>query len=406
MLRCFRLVAVLAILFPALVSAQTIPAVGTDATLDVATWNIEHFGNGSSGPSNEPLQFRNVLAVMRQAEIDIWGLQELDIEEDFTRLLDSLGTGYNGFWQADNTGFDIGYGFVWDTSVITPLSAITTILEGSSFEFASRPPIQMRARVTLPDTTLEVRFIDLHMKAGGSTSDYDRRLAASGILKNYVDNLQAVNAHVIILGDLNDELIQSISGGRTSPYQNFLDDPTYLFATRAFDQPGSGDDVNTFCSSSTCSSGSVLDHIITTANLIDDYEEDSTARLSSVLSQISNYTNTTSDHLPVFARFDFPETPISNEPEGPGRAFALRAPFPNPFTDEATFTYTLDRPGAVRLELFDALGRRVALVVDNEYRAAGSYRVRVNGNAFAPGLYIVRLSANGQTTTRRLVRGR
>ncbi len=407
MMPCFRFAALLALLLPAVGAAQTIPPVGTDATFDVGTWNIEHFGNPGELPSNDALQFKNVLAVLRQAEVDVWALQELDDEATFNRLLDSLGAGFGGHWVPDDAvSTDIGYGFIYRTDVVTLTGNISQILAGSSYEFGSRPPLQLRARVALPDTTVEVRVINVHMKAGGSTSDYDRRVAASGILKNYVDNLQAVGAHVIVAGDFNDELITSIAGGRTSPYQNFLDDATYLFATRAFDQPGSSNDANTYCSSATCSSGSVFDHLIATANLIDDYEEDSAARLIAVLSAIPAYTSSTSDHLPVFARFDFASTGTPNEPEAPGRTFALQPPFPNPFTDEAAFTYSLDRPGPVRLELFDALGRRVALVVD-EYRTAGSYRVRVNGSAFAPGLYVVRLTAaDGRTATRRLIRGR
>ena len=30
-----------------------VPKIGTDSTLDVATWNIEWFGDSLNGPSNE-----------------------------------------------------------------------------------------------------------------------------------------------------------------------------------------------------------------------------------------------------------------------------------------------------------------------------------------------------------------
>jgi len=94
----------------------------------------------------------------------------------------------------------------------------------------------------------------------------------------------------------------------------------------------------------------------------------------------------------------------STEPGAAARAFVLGAPYPNPFTETATLTYTLDRPGPVRLELFDALGRRVAVIEDEE-RPAGTYRVRFNGDALPPGLYVVRLTSGDRVATRRLVHG-
>lgn len=89
---------------------------------------------------------------------------------------------------------------------------------------------------------------------------YDCRVLASELLKPYTDSLQAVGANVLVLGDFNDELIESIRAGQTSPYQNFLDDDDYLFVTEGFDLPGSSNDTDTYCSNSSCSSGSVLDH--------------------------------------------------------------------------------------------------------------------------------------------------
>lgn len=83
----------------------------------------------------------------------------------------------------------------------------------------------MRANIILPDTTVEVRLINIHMKANtfpDGQESYDRRVAASGILKNYTDNLQTIGADVLVLGDFNDELILSIYLNRTTPYANYL----------------------------------------------------------------------------------------------------------------------------------------------------------------------------------------
>jgi parallel beta-helix repeat protein len=74
------------------------------------------------------------------------------------------------------------------------------------------------------------------------------------------------------------------------------------------------------------------------------------------------------------------------------------AAYPNPFTSHATLRYTTARPGAVRLEVFDALGRRVGQLVD-QTQAAGLHEVRFEGVNQAPGLYYVQLTTPAGLTT-------
>ncbi|PAP75648.1 alpha/beta hydrolase-fold protein [Rubrivirga marina] len=64
--------------------------------------------------------------------------------------------------------------------------------------------------------------------------------------------------------------------------------------------------------------------------------------------------------------------------------------FPNPFGDRLTVAYRLAAPAAVRVEVFDALGRRVALLVDGPSPADG--QVRWNARGVASGVYVVRLT--------------
>jgi endonuclease/exonuclease/phosphatase family metal-dependent hydrolase len=405
--RCSRLFALLAAaLAIGAGRAQTVPPVGTASSFDVATWNVEWFGSTQFGPSNETLQRENVADVIRQSGIDVWALQEIASSTAFTQLLAVLGSDWAGMRAP--SGFDQRLAYVYDPDVVDVIS-LEEVTEGmDEDDFAGRLPYQLRANVS-PDggPAFELYLLSVHMKAGSTSSDYDRRVAASQQLKTYVDGLLAGGARVMVLGDLNDELLQSISGTSPSPYDNFLADDDYRFLTEPFDQPGTGDDENTYCGGSTsCASGSVIDHLVVTDNLTSDYVAGSVARYTQLLDVFDafggEFVFTTSDHLPVYARFAL--QPVANEPGAPGRAFALNAPYPNPFTDAATLTYTLDRSSPVRLELFDALGRRVS-VIEDEARPAGEYRVRFNGNALIPGLYIVRLTAGDQVATRRLVRG-
>lgn len=381
-------------------AAQTIPTVGTDATFDLATWNVEHFGNAAEPPSNDALQAEQVLAVLQAADIDLWAMQELDIESDFDALVEDLGAPYEGLWFADETSFPIGYGFIYNTDVVEVLEA-EPVLDQFSYEFAFRPPLLLRANLTLPSGTVEnARILNVHAKCCGDQTSYNRRVAASNALKNYVDNFLTLDAPILVLGDFNDELRSSIFGGQPSPYQNFRDDADdYRFVSYVLDLAN----VPTNCANSACSDGSTLDHILLARTFEQSYVEGSMSRFGELLDEIPNYVTTTSDHIPVYAQFDFGQTTGADEDASAPRPFALRAPFPNPFRSATTLTYSLPAATDVRLEVFDALGRRVAMVEEGS-RSAGTHEAVFEAEALPPGLYIARLSADGQRATRRLVR--
>ncbi len=87
-------------------------------------------------------------------------------------------------------------------------------------------------------------------------------------------------------------------------------------------------------------------------------------------------------------------------------ALDFAAPSPNPVRDAARLAFTLPVAGAVRVDVLDVTGRRVATPVDGGY-AAGAHVLRWDarddaGHALAPGVYLVRLSAAGRALTRRV----
>ena len=81
--------------------------------------------------------------------------------------------------------------------------------------------------------------------------------------------------------------------------------------------------------------------------------------------------------------------------------YALEAIFPNPFGERATVRFALPEPSAVRLSVYDVLGRRVAVLAAGE-REAGYHEAMLDGSALPAGLYLVRLEAGGQALTRRV----
>jgi uncharacterized protein (DUF2141 family) len=95
---------------------------------------------------------------------------------------------------------------------------------------------------------------------------------------------------------------------------------------------------------------------------------------------------------------------VAVEPPAPDRlAAAVLGPVrPNPLdAGGATIPFELAGPAAVDLAVYDALGRRVAVLVAGPH-GAGPHGARVGAGVLAPGAYVVRLVAGGLLLTRRL----
>jgi hypothetical protein len=91
------------------------------------------------------------------------------------------------------------------------------------------------------------------------------------------------------------------------------------------------------------------------------------------------------------------------EPSNPGAKLALGV-FPNPSHGESTITYTLSENTKVSLEIYNALGQKIATLVDGQ-QVAGLYKNTFNpGNQAIPGgVYIVRLCAGDQVVSEKIV---
>lgn len=375
------------------VGAQTIPSKGTASTFEVATWNIEWFGSTSNGPSDDERQLQQVAAVIRGADIDLWAVQEIDDENQFRELLDELGTGWRGELSSRGTNFKVGY--IYNTDVIF-VRKIASVLEEFSDDFAGRPPLQIEADVMLPADTLRTTFITLHMKAFGDRESYEKRDRAALRLKIHIDH-KLENMPVVILGDFNDELGASITSGRESPYAEFVgDSANYAFLTLPLDQ----EDVATWCARSSCTTGSTFDHILITDELFEAYEEGSANRYDELLDAIDRYTSTTSDHLPVFAQFQFAQD--TGAERLPDLHFRVGGIYPNPARGKAHIAYETSAPGRVSIHLADLLGRTRS-VVEDRFESAGSHTIDIETDDLPTGTYLIRLQAGGRSAVKPFV---
>ena len=96
---------------------------------------------------------------------------------------------------------------------------------------------------------------------------------------------------------------------------------------------------------------------------------------------------------------------VSNEPipgENVVLSFDLEQNYPNPFSRETTFAYSLDEPTRVVLSVYDLLGREVERLVD-ESRPAGRHETQFRPSGLASGVYLARIQIGDTSKTRRIM---
>ncbi len=365
--------------------------VGQSETFDIATWNIEWFGSSSNGPFNDERQVDNVRDIIRSSRVELWAVQEIANIQRFDQLLDELGPEWTG-QLATNSGTQ-RIGFIWDTRVVTKRS-VRHVLESFSSEFAGRPPLQGEFGITLPDTSFVVTAINVHMKAFGDASSYQRRVNAAQRIKNHIDFSSLSSSSVIFLGDLNDELINSTYANQSSPYQIFLDDPDdYLALTLPLDQNNTATWVGS-------ANGSTLDHILISSELAPSVVPGSVSTLDSLRSVIG-YTVNTSDHLPVHASFGrVIATTVQDESSLP--APGIVSLYPAPTSGPLYLDFISDSSGWAMIQVFDLQGR---MILQDDSRGAPLTRNRttIDVSRLTPGVYMMRVSGSSGSDSRSFV---
>lgn len=80
----------------------------------------------------------------------------------------------------------------------------------------------------------------------------------------------------------------------------------------------------------------------------------------------------------------------------------LNQNYPNPFNPTTVIGYQLPESSDVTLEVFDMLGRSVAVLVDGR-QSAGSHQAEFDASNLSSGVYLYRLSAGQTVQTRQMV---
>ncbi len=361
--------------------------IDKDLTFDVVTWNIEWFGSESLGPDDNDLQMNNVIDVINAIDADIYAFQEISSQVAFYALVDSL-EHFNGFTATYGQTQKTAY--LFKTAVVDSLDSGLLFEGQESFDWAGRLPLFFEVDVTVDGITRRILLYNVHAKAFGDQPSYNRRLNAAKSLKEYLDENRS-NDRVIFLGDFNDQLtLSTYDGADQSPYSMFLEDDRYYAVTKMLEEKG-------FASYLAGEFRSMIDHIIINENLT-DYHIDGAQRVESP-AYIEDFVGTTSDHAPVWTRFQFTGEPVELPSE-----IVIEPNYPNPFNPSTIIPFTLPESSVVTVEVFDILGRKVAEPASRQSFPPGDNEVEFDAGSLSSGVYIYRITfQDGTVATEKMM---
>lgn len=275
--------------------------VQPDGKLEAVTWNLEWYGSTGNGPGDDELQTDNILRVVDSLEADLYAFEEVFNQEALNKLLAGM-EGYRGF-VAPHIDWIQKTSFVYNTATIDSISAggITETQGQNSYDWANgRFPLFFEFDYTYREHTTRIYSVVIHAKANTGNAEeqeesYERRKRAADSLYNYLMNRKP-EARIILLGDYNDDVDRSIFNDRSTPYRSFVVAGQHF---RIVTKILSESDVP-----STVEYNDMIDHITVSDELFDALIEGSPESYRQVLNFIPDYGTTTSDHYPVWAKFD------------------------------------------------------------------------------------------------------
>ena len=257
---------------------------GTNDNLDIMTWNIEWF------PKNGITTVDYVAQIITVLDMDIIAIQELDNTVLFTQMLDEL-IEYEGYYES---AWFAGLAYIYKTETIEINDIYEIYTTSPYWNPFPRSPMVMDMNFMGENYII----INNHFKCCGDgylnfNDDGDeelRRYVASNLLKEYIDDYFP-DSNVILLGDLNDELIDSPNN---NVFQMFFDDAeNYIFADFEIAE-------GSISNWSFPNWPSHLDHILITNELFDRVDDVETIKIDYFMDGgFNEYDQNISDHRPV-----------------------------------------------------------------------------------------------------------
>ena len=356
---------------------------GSDESFDILTWNIEQF------PKNGQTTMSYVIDIIEALDVDIIAIQEVNDINIFNQMVNELSS-YNGYLESFWFG---GLAYIYKADNVEINSFYEIYTTSGFWNYFPRSPMIMDLNY------MNQRFIIInnHFKCCGDgvlniSNDNDeetRRYFANNLLKDYIDN-NLSNENVIVLGDLNDNLVDD---SQNNVFQMILNDSNNYMFTDYDIASGSNSDW------SFPSWPSHLDHILITNDLFDEFQDNEaeiqTIKIDDYLpGGWSEYDENISDHRPVALKLSNSSL-SSNEYDGPNRMFIN---YPNPFSTETIFTFKPSSTSS-EIEIYDINNRKIKSLKILE----GQSSIKLNAQELSNGIYIAHLLSNTVKTTRKIV---
>ena len=288
-----RLILIFLVLISSSLKAQ-LTSYNKSETLDIGQLNLEWFGDSMNGPTDNNLQLKNSVQLIKTMDLDLLSLCEISDSNYWKRLLTLL-PNYEGilgtYFQTQKTAL------LFKKDKFKLIHA-KHILSQYSSDFASgRLPLEV-ALETQFDNKLDTLILwIIHLKANVGTinqkyESYYKRVNSGTYLKNYVDQI-GKRIKGIVIGDWNDDFDMSIYNSNVSPFLNWVNDTNYLVATKILSNKKIG---------TTAYYPDAIDHVVANSGLKKLWQKDSVFVVNPS-KQISGYSSNTSDHFPVISRF-------------------------------------------------------------------------------------------------------
>ena len=81
-------------------------------------------------------------------------------------------------------------------------------------------------------------------------------------------------------------------------------------------------------------------------------------------------------------------------------SYLLSKPYPNPFKAQAHFSLAVAQAQQVRIEVFNALGRRVAVLQEGLLPGPAKHHFTFNAGSLSSGMYLLRVTGETFAATR------
>ena len=177
--------------------------------LRLGAWNLEHFGSRNDPPRTDE-DVQAIADYIRDLDVQVLAVSEINGEKPLGELVKRIGSEWKFvLGTSGHVGQEgqVAPGVLWDNSRVEMLGAgeLSELSErGSAGLVFHRAPVvaAFRERAGGPD----FRVVSVHLKAGRTPEDFDRRTAEGKSLRAYLEKLasdESQDDDIVVLGDFN-----------------------------------------------------------------------------------------------------------------------------------------------------------------------------------------------------------